>query len=218
MEAGVKYSGNGLLGVPFTFNADGYAQWTRNIQRSAYILTANGVSLLTVNVPRARITGVEADTSVRPADWLTLGASINYTHAVYTSNAVTVLGSTVRYGPFADVPKVSGTIYAEAGTDLGGDTGRLTLRADYYGQTKQAFSNVGNTANPNTTLPGYSLVNARLTWSDVLGTKLDASVFARNLFNKRYLLGGNAASAGGNTNVVNPGTPRIVGGELRYSF
>jgi iron complex outermembrane receptor protein len=218
VEVGVKYSGNTLLGMPFTFNADGYAQWTRNIQRSAYILTANGVSLLTVNVPRARITGVEADTSVRPEDWLTLGASVNYTHAVYTSNAVTVLGSTVRYGPFADVPKVSGTVYAEAGTDLGNDAGRLTLRADYYGQTKQAFSNVGSTANPDTTLPGYALVNARLTWSDVLGSKLDASVFARNLFNKRYLLGGNAAAAGGSTNVVNPGTPRIVGGELRYSF
>jgi iron complex outermembrane recepter protein len=99
-----------------------------------------------------------------------------------------------------------------------GDPGRLTLRGDVYGQTSMAFSNVGATANPNTTLPGYALVNARLTWSEIMGSRLSASAFVRNLGNKRYWSGGNAAGNGGNTNVVNPGLPRMWGGELRFDF
>jgi outer membrane receptor protein involved in Fe transport len=43
-------------------------------------------------------------------------------------------------------------------------------------------------------------------------------LFVRNLFNEKYWLGGNAASAGGATNVVNPGLPRMWGGELRLDF
>jgi iron complex outermembrane receptor protein len=217
VEGGVKYSGDGL-GVPLTLNADVYAQWTRNIQRSAYILTASGVSLLTVNVPRARITGAEGDLSIRPSEFLQLGGSVNYTNAKYTSNEVNILGNTIAYGPFADVPKWSGTVFAEASADLGGDAGQLALRGDWYLQSKMNFSNVGATANPNTTLPAYNLLNARLTWSQINGSRLQLSVFARNMLNKKYYLGGNPASNGGNTNVVNPGTPRIVGGELRFDF
>ncbi len=44
------------------------------------------------------------------------------------------------------------------------------------------------------------------------------SAFVRNLGNRRYFSGGNAASNGGNTNVVDPGLPRMWGGELRYQF
>jgi iron complex outermembrane receptor protein len=80
------------------------------------------------------------------------------------------------------------------------------------------FSNVGATVNPNTTLPGYALVNMRLTLSKIMGTGLSASVFVRNLGDRKYFSGGNAASNGGNTNVVNPGLPRMWGGELRFDF
>jgi iron complex outermembrane receptor protein len=217
VEIGAKYSGN-EMGIPVTLNGDGYIQWTDNIQRSAYILTANGVSLLTVNVPSARIEGLEGDVAIRPAEFLTIGGSVNYTHAKYTSNAVDILGNTILYGPFADVPDWSGTIYAEIGTSLGGNAGRLTLRGDWYGQTEMHFSNVGDSTNPNTTLPGYGLFNARLTWSDIAGSRLQFSLFARNMFNEKYYLGGNPASNGGNTNVVNPGTPRMWGGEIRADF
>ncbi len=216
IEAGVKYSGNGL-GVPVTFNADVYNQWVNNVQRAAYLLTDNGVSLLTVNVPKAQITGFEFDASVRPSDFLQLGVSGNYTNARYTRDAVTITGTTINYGPFADVPRWSGTIYGEVGVDLG-ETGKLSLRGDAYGQTRQRFSNVGATVNPNTTLPGYVLVNMRLTLSEIMGSGLSASVFVRNLGDRKYFSGGNAASNGGNTNVVNPGLPRMWGGELRFQF
>ncbi len=216
VELGVKYSGSSL-GMPMTFNADVFSQWVKNIQRAAYISTPAGVSLLTVNVPKARIRGVEADLSFRPNQWIQFGASGNYTDAKYTSNLVSVLGGNVFYGPFADVPKYSGTLFAELGAPLG-DAGSLRLRGDFYAQTKMYFSNVAATANPNTALPGYTLVNARLTWADIMGSKLQVAAFARNLFNKKYYTGGNPSSSGGATNTVNPGVKRMIGVEARYAF
>jgi iron complex outermembrane recepter protein len=217
VEVGAKYSGDSL-GMPMTMNVDVYSQWVKDIQRAAYILTPAGVSLLTVNVPRARIQGFEGDFSLRPSQWIQFGASINYTKAKYTNGLVNVLGSTINYGPFADVPKFSGTIFGEVGTPLGNDMGALRLRVDAYGQTRMHFSNVEATANPNTTLPGYSLINARLTWEDVMATKLNAALFVRNAFKKEYYAGGNPSSSGGALNAVNPGMPRMYGIELRYAF
>lgn len=216
IEVGVKYSGNGL-GVPVTINADVYQQWVSDIQRAAYLLTPAGVSLLTVNVPKAQITGFEMDATVKPSRYFQLGASVNYTNARYTDGRVSVLGFNFNYGPFADVPKWSGTVFAEGTLPLG-DAGKLTLRGDLYSQSEMNFSNVSGTVNPNTTLPAYTLVNMRLTFGEIMGTRLQASVFVRNLTNKQYYSGGNAASNGGNTNVVNPGLPRMWGGELRFDF
>jgi iron complex outermembrane receptor protein len=217
VEVGFKYSGDSL-GVPITWNADFFNQWVKNIQRSAYISTAAGVDLLTANVPKAEITGLEGDFTVRPVEWLTFGGSGNYTHARYTSPVVNVLGFVVTYGPFADVPKWSGTLFGEVATPLGNDVGTLRFRLDGYGQTQMHFSNTSATIDPNTTLPGYILLNGRITWDGVMGQKLQASLFVRNLTKKKYFVGGNPSSAGGAMNAVDPGSPRMWGGELKFSF
>lgn len=221
VELGVKYSGDGL-GVPVTLNADVYQQWVKNIQRAVYINQGGVVSLLTGNVPQAKISGVEVDLSVRPMHNLSFGVSANYTNARYTKDTV-VLGyttppSSVRYGPFADVPKWSGTIFGEYTMPLGSETGDLTLRVDAYAQSRQFFSNVADTTNPDTILPSYKLVKARVTWSDVMATPLDLSVFATNLFNEEYYAGGNAGQSGGLPNTVNPGLPRFWGVEAKVGF
>ena len=171
-----------------------------------------------MHVPRARIQGFEADFSLRPTQWIQVGASFNYTSAKYTNNLVSVLGSNVRYGPFADVPKVSGTVFAEVGTPLGEGMGALRFRIDAYGQTNMQFSNVQATANPNTTIPGYTLVNGRVSWENVMDSKVNAALFVRNAFKKKYFAGGNASSSGGALNTVNPGMPRMYGIEMRYAF
>jgi len=216
IEVGLKYSGD-ALGVPATFNADFFNQWINDIQRAAHILTPAGVSLLTTNVPKAQITGFEFDFSVRPSHWVQFGASANYTNARFTNGNVTILGDNLRYGPYADVPKWSGSAFAEIGAPLG-SAGELRLRADVYAQSKMYFSNLSATRNPDTILPSYTLVNARLTWAKIMETGLSASLFVRNLFNEKYYTGGNASASGGSTNIVNVGPPRMWGGELRFNF
>ncbi len=216
IEVGLKYSGTGF-GIPIAFNADLFNQWVSNIQRASYFVSAGGLTLLTANVPKARIRGAEADLSLRPSEWVQFGGSINYTDAKYTSNRVNVLGDDIFYGPFADVPKVSGTLFAELSAPLG-NIGELRLRGDLYAQSKMYFSNIGATLNPNTTLPSYSLVNVRLTWSNIMGTDIQIAAFARNLFNEKYYSGGNPGAAGGAANVVNPGIRRMLGVEARFDF
>lgn len=224
IEAGLKYAGRGL-GVPLTFNVAVYNQWVEDIQRASYVTDPAGgtPSLLTTNVPKAEITGVEAALDVRPAPWVNFGISGAYTDARYTDNIVILPDaagnpSVNEYGPFADAPEWTGNAYVEFLQDLGPDTGEITLRADVYGQTKFYFSNVANTLAPRTTIPGYALVNGRVSWSNIYNSGVTAALFVRNAFNKEYYGGGNsqAATLGVNTSV--PGRPRMWGGEVRVAF
>jgi iron complex outermembrane receptor protein len=223
VEIGIKYAGDSL-GMPITFNADFFNQWVKNIQRAAYATdpVQGTVSLFTANVPKAEITGFEADFTIKPTSYLRLGASGNYTKARYTNNAVllTLPGqapTTVFYGPFADVPKFSGTAFAEVSGDVG-NLGNLSLRLDVYGQTKMNFSNVGATLNRLAVLPSYTLVNGKLGLSDIGGSGISAAISARNIFNKKYYAGGNAANSNILPNTVNAGASRTVMGELRFDF
>lgn len=223
VELGLKYSGRDL-GVPVTFNVALYQQWVSNVQRAAYVPGFNGPGLVTVNVPKARIKGVEVDLSVRPARWLTIGGAGAYTNAKYTSNTVTLFDPVAQqpfdthYGPVADTPKWTGTIFADITHDLGGNAGQLVLHADLYTQSKFYFTNVGATLAPGAVIKGYTLVNGRLSWNDMLGSKISAAVFVRNLLNKKYYSGGNSIGPTLGLNTSVSGQPRMFGGELRFDF
>ncbi len=223
VELGFKYSGDGL-GVPVTFNAAGYMQWVNNIQRAAYVPEPSGTpSLVTTNVPAAKIQGLEMALDIKAAHWLSIGVSGAYTDAKYTSNKVILPNSVgvfspTFYGPYADVPAWTGNAYIEARHDMGADKGELTFRFDVFGQSKFFFSNVASTLSPESDIAGYALVNARVAWANVGGSGVTAAVFARNLFNKQTYTGGNSLGATLGLNTSVPGRPRMWGGELRFQF
>jgi iron complex outermembrane recepter protein len=218
VEVGMKFSGN-AMGMPMSFDVDVYNQWIYDIQRAAYVPGVGGSpNLLTANIPSAQVTGFEGDFSVRPISWLLLGVSGAYTDARYTNGNVTILGTAFSYGPYADAPKVTGSVYEEFSRSLAGDLGTIRFRTDVYAQTNFYFSNVANTIAPGTQIAGYGLTNMRLTWADLIRTKLSASLYVRNVFDKAYYAGGNAVAPSLGINVVNPGVPRMYGGELHYDF
>lgn len=220
VEVGLKYSGRGL-GFPATFNIDFYNQWVKNIQRGANIVSPiSGTSILTtIAVPKAVITGVEADFTVSPTPWLSFGGSISYTNARFTDSKVIVPGNPpLLYGPYGDVPKWAGSAFAEVKHQLAEDEGSLSLRVDYYEQSLSYFSNLNATLIPGTDIAGYRLVNGRLAWTDVLGSKITAAAYARNLFNQRYYTGGNGTGLSAGFNSAYPGTPRTYGLEVSVGF
>ena len=220
VEVGLKYSGRGL-GFPVTFNLDFYNQWVKNIQRGANIVSPiSGTSILTtIAVPKAVITGIEADFTLSPAEWLTFGGSLSYTNARFTDNRVIVPGNPpLLYGPYADVPEWAGSAFAEIRHKFADDKGTLSLRADYYEQSRTYFSNLNATLIPGTDIAGYRLVNGRLTWADMLGSKITAAAFARNLFNRRYYTGGNGTGLSAGFNSAYPGVPRTYGLEVSVVF
>jgi iron complex outermembrane receptor protein len=219
IEIGLKYAGD-ELGVPVSGTLAFYNQWTKNVQRAAYVVNPlNGtVNLFTVNVPKAQTTGIEAGFTIKPVHWLTLGASGAYTNARFTDGRVNVIGVAGVFGPFADAPKYTGNIFADITQELPDEAGILTLHYELYGQTSDTFSNTANTTAPRTTLPGYTLHSARISWSEIYGSKVTAAIYGRNLFNRAYFAGGNGSGPGSGSNAAVPGVPRMFGGELTFKF
>lgn len=218
VELGFKYSGRDA-GIPVTFNAAFYNQWVDNVQRAAYVTGPGGsASIVTVNVPKAEITGVEVDLSIRPSPWFSFGGAAAYTNARFTSPEVDLNGAITRYGPYADAPKWTGGFFVQLERDLEGDKGSLQLRADVTAQSKFYFSNVASSLSPQTTIGSYALVNGRLAWNDLLGSDVSAAIFVRNLLDRKYFAGGNSTGPTLGLNTAVPGQPRILGGELKLSF
>lgn len=200
-------------------NIAAFNAWITNIQKTAYGVINGQATSATAIVPKGKVSGVELDGDILPAQGLRLGGSLTYTDARYTNNVATVFGQLAQFGPFSDAPKWSGTAYAEVTIPLSGDIGSLLLHGDIYGQTGFHLTNLGNTFNPGDRLPGYVVANARLDWSDPIGVKgVTASLFVKNLTNKLYYLGGTGNVQIASVNFAIFAPPRTYGLVLRYSY
>jgi iron complex outermembrane receptor protein len=216
VEIGAKFRGN-LGDAPMRLNIAAYNMWVDDIQRSNYVSIFGSLAGITVNVPKAEITGLEIDGLIAPTQWLTLGGSLNATDARFTSDIVSVLGNpAVAFGPYPDTPKRSATVYAEVVEPV---TARLSasLRADMYAQTSSYFSSTGNTLNPGSQIPGYGIANFRLGIEDT-GQGWSLSANLKNAFNKVYYAGGIGFASLLAVNTVIPGDPRTITVEGRYKF
>lgn len=216
-EIGFKFDSR-AAGIPIRANVALYESWVKNIQKTAYTVIGGTVSSATINVPKARIRGVEADFFARPAQWLSLGTTLTYTDPKFTQATSSLFGQPVVYGPFGDVPKFSGSVYGDVTIPLGGDAGSLNYHAEVYNQSSFYFSNLGGSLQPGTRLPGYSLVNMRLDWSEIMGSKVKASLFVKNLTGKVYYTGGSAGAQNFSVESATFGAPRTYGIVLRTDF
>ena len=84
----------------------------------------------------------------------------------------------------------------------------LALRSD-------SFGDINNSRYSR--LPGYGLANASVGWRVGQGeARWDFSLWARNLFDKRYFLG--LTGVGTNAYAASAGQPRTLGASARYDF
>lgn len=222
VEAGLKYSGQ-LMDRPASFNLALFSQWIKNVQRVEFPDPDGAIGPLasiafTTNVPKERVRGVEAELTFNPVEWLRVGGQLAVTDAKFTKNRVTLFGASYSYGPVGDTPKASGTLWAELALPLDETAGHLSVRGEVYAQDAQYFSNAANTIAPRTRLPGYALVNGRISWTEISGSQVSAALFADNLLDKAYFAGGMqlAVALGHNGAVV--GKPRTYGAELSFKF
>jgi iron complex outermembrane recepter protein len=44
--------------------------------------------------------------------------------------------------------------------------------------------------DPNTKIGGYTLLNARVEWNNIVGSMVHAAAYVRNMLNKQYEVGG----------------------------
>lgn len=224
IEVGAKFAGTAGT-MPIRANLAVYTSKITNIQRALFTFLPADVALegvvtlatITVNIPSARVRGVEFDGSIEPFEGLQLGGSVTYTDAKYTNGRAESFGTVYNYGPYADTPKWSGSAFAVVTVPIDDAAGKLTVRGDVYSQSAQYFSNLGNTLAPNTRLPSYTLINASINWTEVFGTRIDLSAFIKNATQKGYFTGGFGFPPLGINSAI-PGEPRTYGISAKVSF
>lgn len=216
IELGAKFRGR-VGGVPARATLAAYNMWVKDIQRAFYASIFGNLAAITVNVPRAKITGVELDGSIDPVPWLTLGSSVAYTNARFTKNTVDVVDNPqAQFDTYPDTPKWSGSAFADVEFPV---TSRLTanLRGDVYSQTFTYFSSTAKSLTLGAKIPGYTLVNLRAGIGDQQSGWSLAAI-AKNVFNKTYYTGGVGFANIFSLNTVVPGERRTILFEARYKF
>lgn len=223
IELGYKFSGR-AGGMPARLNIAAYQVTVKNAQHAIYAIVGGNPAGFTVNVPEQKTKGIEFDGSIGLAPWLDISATVAYTDAKYTKGVVDVSrytgtpGSTIRVDSYPDTPKWSGTVGADLKFPTSDDFGEVILHADVYAQKKTFFSSAEGSITPGTSLKGYEVVNMRLSWNDIMGSKFSAAVYAKNVLNKFYYASGYALGAAGGYNTAYPGAPRTIAGEVSVKF
>jgi iron complex outermembrane recepter protein len=183
-ELGIKTR---LLDNRLTLNIAAFRDDHQDIQLS--IFTAAGAAASVVrNAASARIQGLEFEAIAKPADGVTLNATLailDPKYKRYIDGGVDVSNNRA----FPHTPKLSAT----AGFDwrvLEGDWGKLNLYGDvnhvskYYTFPYPLVTPTASDQNAhNTRSPGRTIVNMRLALSDfdLGGTKASLAAFVRNL-------------------------------------
>ena len=218
VELGMKLQSN-ANGMPMRLNLAAYNNWIKDRQATAYGVVNGGPAALTVNVPQAKVYGLEADGQIGLTHWLTVGGSANYTHAAYTAghNVVIFGGNPILYTTYPDTPEYSESVFADVKIPVASDL-EVSLHGDLSAQSETFFTSTGAAGqNPGARIAGYGLANFRLGLGDShAGWSVSASV--KNAFNRLYYVGGLplAPLFGFNTAVV--GEPRMYTLDARYKF
>jgi iron complex outermembrane receptor protein len=233
LELGIKYAGR-LGDFPVRINADVYEERVRDAQRVVYA----GIAAFTLNADKTQVDGLELDALIDLTSWLQVGLDYAYTDARYTDgsthftqvDAITgaIDNRTVILGPYGDAPRNTGSLYLRLAHDLPSSLGQLVVRQDIYTQSSFYYSNLAASVNvpsngvgpldPNTKIGGYTLLNARVEWNDIAGSKVHAAAYARNMLNKQYEVGGLGLGAAVGVDSVILGTPRTVALEVGLKF
>jgi iron complex outermembrane receptor protein len=222
-ELGYKF--NGRVGAAqFRLNAAVYEEIVKHAQHAVYAVIQGNPAGFTLNVPESRTKGVEVDTSLGIADWLNISATGAYTDAKYTKGNVDIStltgtpGYIIQFNSYPDTPKWSGTVGADITLPVDRSIGKVILHGDVYGQTSSYFSSNDGSVTPGTRLPGYTTVNMRLSWNNIMRSKVSAAVYVKNLTDRLYYVSGYALGASAGVNTAYPGAPRTVAAEVSVKF
>jgi len=232
-EIGMKarWSAGGMRG---TFNIDVFRGTYNGSQRGVNGTNNNfdgdgnpnndpSAGTIIINAGKARVQGFDIDATLVPTRGLTLGAFVSYNDAKYlevgtpailaSRNAFPANAADTAF-PYAPALTMGGNISYE--TTLSGDLGGLAFNADIYRASRTYFSPFKS--DLQLSQGAYAVVGARIDWSDIGGTPLTLGLFARNLLDKEYAIGGaNTATSAGYASLFY-NEPRTYGiqGKLKF--
>ena len=228
-EVGAKTSWRGA--VPGTFNVAAFyndfsdQQIQVGFQRSAgspppTIPPTVGI----INVGKSRIYGAEVEASLEPFSGLRIDGAYAYLNTRLQELRPIDLNPESLYNrvnlptagfPLPFTPKHKASVTAAYTLPLSGDVGTVTLGGTVTTQSKTTII-----YTPNGTIPGYTLVNLNLSWTEIFGSRVDAALFATNLTKKQFYTHVNDQGGIGQVGFASYylGEPRMFGARIKVRF
>ncbi|MDB5686021.1 MAG: hypothetical protein JWR77_610, partial [Rhizorhabdus sp.] len=201
-----------------------FKMWYKDIQRNQSLVGAFGAPSTQVNnIARADIQGLELSSQMLVTDRLKLALTYSYIDASYkewpgfATNIFTGQQLPNVDSPFVGTPKHQGTISLSYSLPIPVEWGGITLGADYYRQSS-VWLNDTALADGFGKQAAYGNLNFRLDWSGLFDTRLDASIFVRNVTNNVHAVALLSSYASVGTAAAIYSEPRMWGGSLRYRF
>jgi iron complex outermembrane receptor protein len=217
VEVGAKFNGF-VLGRPTKLNLAFYDQIVHDVQRTGLVEGPTGFASVTTNVPSAEVTGIELEGGFSPMKVLRVGGSFAWTDARYTDGAVNLLGQILQFNSYPDTPRLTGDVFAEILLPLPAGRGAASIRGDIYAQSTEYLGSQNFSTEPETSLPGYHLINLHADWTNIMGSRYSVSLFATNVGNTRYYVGGQDDGESLGINTAVPGMPRMYGFSVTANF
>lgn len=231
-EAGIKADYD-LGAVQARTNLAVYTGDYGNIQRSTIYRSIQGASIgLVANSAAGRIRGLEIEQILRVSG-LTLNAGFSYTDAKYTkfffpngaafpctdpinnsnNNCVDVSNT-----PYSYQPKYQFSLGAQYNIPVDESIGTITPSIQYSHKSSAYYGTNTVQSVPTSFLKPYGLLNARISWNNMFGHPIDATVFADNITNELAEIHGNDLINSLGFAAVSYGPPRTYGVQLRFRF
>jgi iron complex outermembrane receptor protein len=221
--------------MPVRLNVEGYYDFYKEMQVSYYALVGGGIATVTANVPKTTFRGFEADLTAKPTDWLTVNANYAFLDAFNTSwpdNTLAGATGDLKGNPVPYASRNKGTLTARFHIDLPNNTGEIAVAPSISSQSRY-YTTPTATRIANATaalvgpfdmvaegggyVPGYTTVDLRAEWNQLLGSRVDAAVNFINLTDKLYFVGNSGTLMFGiQSNGYAP--PRMITAELSTKF
>lgn len=224
-EIGAKTSFRGP--IPGTFNIAAFYNELKDQQLQYGLLPQspkNGSSTTAiVNAGKSTIKGVEAETTLKLLDDLSLNLAYTYleTHLDsadfpasipgWYSSPAAVQGEHLTFSPRHTI--VTGLSYR---FPFPAEVGDVSAGANYTFTSSQ--TSTSSIASPLAEMPSRQLLNLNLGWKAIYGSPFDASFFMTNALDKKYLSYVSGVYNGIGAEVGVTGEPRMWGARVKYNF
>lgn len=171
-----------------------------------------------VNAARATIKGAELEFVLRPTDRFTVNARYSYVQPKYKAFTTfdTVLGRNIDISNnrfYGIAPNQFGAGVSWVAVDS--DSGRLTLASDV--SYSDGFE-LNDLNVPGGRAPTSTVINASATWDKIAGSRVSATLYAKNLNKARYLIGGLLLNSSLDVSSAYHGAPRQIGLAVKLPF
>ncbi|MDB6062517.1 MAG: hypothetical protein JWM78_2620 [Verrucomicrobiaceae bacterium] len=223
VEFGMKADWD-IAGRPLRTNVAAYRTWYNDIQRSESFATAGGVPFTqTANIAKARIDGLELEAIFQATDYLRISLNYAWMNAKYlkwpgtTTTVLTGETKELADSPYVGTPKNQGTLSLRYTLPTPAEWGEIAATANYYAQSSVHLNDT-ELADGFGKQSGWSNLNLRLDWANVVGAPVDLALFVTNATDGLHAVALNSFYPFVGTANAIYNEPRMWGAEVRYRF